>query len=366
MKKYRAATIQEAIQLAKAELGPDALIMEVRRVVGGTGQNGRGGDVEIVAASETEQAPADSFRWSEPQELPNIEALSRGHTHGYADATYDAAAEYAGQGYGYGSGGLASDPYEIVQCLESVGLRSPLTEEIASTCLAPVSGGARDAAIARSLELAGITGEHSQYVSGRRVIALVGPSGAGKTTTIAKLAAVLSKVQGKRVALITTDTYRVGAVAQLSTFADIMQAPFYSAYNRDDLQDALEETADFDVVFIDTPGANPHNGAMLKELRDLIGSRDPIDCYLTVAMTGDFTDLLHAAQGYSLLNPTGLIVTKMDETVRGPMVAGLAQQMNLPLTYICAGPEVPDHITLATPELLTSLLVQVLDRAGVS
>jgi flagellar biosynthesis GTPase FlhF len=359
MKKFRAATIQEAIQLAKAELGPDALIIEVRRVIGGSNNNGRGGDVEIIAAADSGTVPADAMHWSDGRGMPNIEALSRQHGSGYADIDYAAAS-------GYGDyGALAPDPYEVVQCLEGIGMQSPLTEEIASTCLAPVSGAARVAAIGRALEVSGITGEHSRHVAGRRVIALVGPSGAGKTTTIAKLAAVMSKVQGKRVALITTDTYRVGAVAQLSTFADIMQAPFYSAYNREDLQNALEETEDLDVVFIDTPGANPHNPAMLKELRDLIGSRDPIDCYLTVAMTGDFTDLLHAAEGYALLNPTGLIVTKMDETVRGPMVAGLAQQMGLPLTYLCAGPEVPDHITLATPELLADLVVQVLDRAGV-
>jgi flagellar biosynthesis protein FlhF len=310
-----------------------------------------------------ERAPS----WSAANDMPNIEALSRhgGNGNGYGGAGYDDYS-YAQAAYGSGYDNLAPDPHEIIECLEGIGLRGSLTEEIASTCLAPVSEGARNGAISRTLELNGITGEHSSYVSGRRVIALVGPSGVGKTTTIAKLAAVMAKVQGKKVALITTDTYRVGAVAQLSTFADIIQAPLYSAYNREDVQHALEETAEFDVVFIDTPGTNPHNATMLKEMRDLIGMRDPIDCYLTVAMTGDFTDLLHAAQGYALLNPTGLIVTKMDETVRGPMVAGLAQQMNLPLTYLCAGPEVPDHITLATPELLTDLIVQVLDRAGVA
>lgn len=355
---FRAATIQEAIRLAKAQFGPDALIVDVRRIDALGPGAGREGYVEITAmpAGETDDFAPEV----EERRLPPIDQLAarvrgrespRPRRRDPAPTSFGRLREYPDE----------PDLEELeIDALRSLGIGEPLAGQLAVACGA-ASAMARHSAVVKTLQRVLTTRELGWIGHEHIVAALVGPSGVGKTTTIAKLAAAFSAGKKYRVALVTTDTYRVGGITQLRTFAEILQLPFYTVYTREDLETALAETAECDVVFIDTPGCNPYDAAMLKEMRSLIGSRTPIACYLTLAMTADFDETITVAQRFNLLNPTGLIFTKIDETRRAAALIGLVQQLRLPVNYVCTGPLVPEDISQATPALLADLLLDTLE-----
>ncbi len=315
----------------------------MRRVPAENPRDGRAGDVEIIARPDDSRQP--------------------GAARGYAGQRTPGSA-YASDGAVTPSG-VSTPAQHIVECLQQLGLAAPLLDDLAASYTRFTSAAERRAALGIVLQGAGITSTDLIARSNQRLVAaLIGPSGVGKTTTIAKLAAIAARVRRQRVALITVDTYRAGAINQLQTFANVLQLPMYPAYSREELAQALHATRDADVVLIDTPGCNPYNGEMLKELRDLLGARDPITCYLTLAMTADFGDLLQIGQRFSLLNPTGMVVTKIDETLRSPAMIGLAQRLQLPIHYISTGSQVPDEISLATPDLLADLLIYATELWG--
>jgi flagellar biosynthesis protein FlhF len=192
--------------------------------------------------------------------------------------------------------------------------------------------------------------------TGRVVVSLVGPTGVGKTTTIAKFAAHFAEL-GRPVSLVTTDTFRVGAVEQLDTFARLIDAPLRIVYSRSDFVAALDASHDADVVLIDTPGVSPYDAAMLQELRNLVGYRDRVLCYLTLAASADPYESIEAARRFALINPIALILTKLDETRRYGSMVNVANACNLPLGYLATGPSVPDDLHTATPELLRDFIM---------
>lgn len=344
---FRAATVTDAIRQAKEELGPDALILEVRR-------SAFDGGVEIVAATgQTGEFPVTGNGRTGP--LPRIDALAALRRRASRTGSAPNGTE------GESDVGRSWGPDDLdVDFIRQYGVSERLASDLAMACGAG-SALRRHAAVTHVLQRRISTEDLVGTGHERVVAALVGPSGVGKTTTIAKLAAIFSATRGRRVALVTTDTYRVGGIAQLKTFAEILQLPFYTVYTREDLDHALEETAEADLVLVDTPGCNPYDAAMLKEMRNLIASNTPVTCYLTLAMTGDFDELIAASQRFALLNPAGLIATKLDETRRAPAVIGLVEQTRLPLTYTCAGPLVPDDIAVASPAALADLLLSAME-----
>lgn len=350
--RFRAGTMQAAIQAAKQALGPDALIVEVRRVPG-TGPSSRYDDVEIIAASEDQ--------YEQLQVVPDIEQIARRSraANGYRDVLGSAAAG----AYTPVPGAARPAHHGTDTLLAQLGLLPPLSDKLARTLREVSSLGEARIALGDVLRLGGVVGAAPVVQGERQVVALVGPSGVGKTTTIAKLAAIIHHIQQRRVALITADP-RAGAIAQLRAFAEVLQVPFYAVASRDELQYALDSADTVETIFIDTAGINPYSAQHVKDLRDLLILQDAHSVYLATAMTADFSDQVEAARRFSLLRPDGLIVTKVDETLRAPLLVGLAQQLQLPLTYVCAGPNVPDDITLATPELLSDLLLQALAHAA--
>lgn len=354
---FHATTVSEAIRRAKEELGPDALILDVRRALAN-------GLVEVDAAiGQTSEFRAvdDPGERREPPPLIDLFAVRLGR----AGRTTEPAAAPPDEPPPR-SGGEAGPPPQAderdIAFIRQYGVSERLATELALACAAG-SAVRRHTAVSQVLQRRIAIADDLAPTEERKriVLALVGPTGVGKTTTIAKLATIFSATRRQRVALVTTDTYRVGGIAQLKTFAEILQLPFATVYTREDLETALAQTADAEVVLVDTPGCNPYDAAMLKELRTLIADRSPVQCYLTLAMSGDFQELIAASQRFALLNPVGLIATKLDETRRNAAVIGLAEQTRLPLAYTCAGPLVPEDIAVASPALLTDLLLAAME-----
>ncbi len=175
----------------------------------------------------------------------------------------------------------------------------------------------------------------------------LGPTGVGKTTTIAKIASRLVVHEKKRVALVTTDTYRVKAAEQLRTYADILNVPFRIVYVDDDMKSALQEFKNFDLVLVDTAGHSPRNDEQIvnqKQFIDITKSIMKTDIYLVVSVTTKYRDLLNIADTYSRLVDYKLIFTKLDETTTLGNMLNLKLHTGADMSYVTDGQDVPDDI----------------------
>lgn len=183
------------------------------------------------------------------------------------------------------------------------------------------------------------------------VVALIGPTGVGKTTTIGKLAAGFSIIDKRRVALVTADTYRVAAVEQLRTFGEIIGVPVEVAMTPEGLQDAIQRHADKELIFVDTAGRSPHHELHMSELREFLAKASPDITMLVMSVTtntDDQAEVLERFKNYS----THLILTKLDESTRLGSILDLVTKTTLPIAYLTNGQNVPDDIEAATPEKL--------------
>lgn len=192
-----------------------------------------------------------------------------------------------------------------------------------------------------------------------RVAALVGPTGVGKTTTIAKLAAYAKLELKQKVALLTLDTFRLAAVDQLQQYAQILQVPIHVALTVEDLRSALRFYQDRALVLIDTPGHNPKDTETLDQLRHFLEELPEVETHLVLSATTKPKDLADIAQRFEPLKPTRLIFTKLDETsTYGPILSTLVR-VKRPLSYLGTGQEVPQDLELATSRRVADLILPV-------
>lgn len=192
------------------------------------------------------------------------------------------------------------------------------------------------------------------------IVALVGPTGVGKTTTIAKLAAQQKLRHDRRVGLITTDTYRIAGVDQLRTYADIIGIPLKVAMTPDEIQSACVALGECDVILIDTAGRSPRDGSRLEELRAFIDACKPHQVHLVLSSAASQSAMLEAASRFAAVRPDRIIFTKLDEAVNLGVIVNVARRVNLKLSYITNGQEVPDQIEPGRADRVASM---VLDHA---
>lgn len=186
----------------------------------------------------------------------------------------------------------------------------------------------------------------------QQVVALIGPTGVGKTTTIAKLAANYNLFEGKKVGLITIDTYRIAAVEHLKTYGDIINLPVEVVYTPSDLNQSIANLKDCDLILIDTAGRSPHNQAMMDELQRFLSNSRIGVILLVISATTKYQDMLTIAESFSKIAFTHLVFTKLDETNSlGPIVS-LAMNVKRPISYFTNGQNVPDDIEVAKPNKL--------------
>lgn len=188
-------------------------------------------------------------------------------------------------------------------------------------------------------------------------IALIGPTGVGKTTTVAKLAAAYKLRHGRKVALVTSDTYRIAAVDQLRTYAEIIGLPLKVVLTPSEMAAACAALADQDVVLIDTAGRSPGDAARLDELRRFIAAARPHQTHLVLSGTSSQGALLEAAARFAAISPDRVIFTKLDEAVNYGVLFNVAQRVALRLSYVTTGQEVPDHIEQGRSDRLARLIL---------
>lgn len=190
-------------------------------------------------------------------------------------------------------------------------------------------------------------------------VALVGPTGVGKTTTLAKIATEALRKRGLRVGLVNLDAYKVGAFDQLATYARILNVPFRSVSSQQDLASAIADFKGLDLVLVDTAGRSQRDAEGLQELQQLLGGIDQVKTELVLSATTRDQELLETVKRFSMFHPQGLIFSKLDEASLYGAIYNVSQKAKLPLVYFTTGQKVPEDIEEATPERVVSLLMDL-------
>jgi len=190
-----------------------------------------------------------------------------------------------------------------------------------------------------------------------RVVALVGPTGVGKTTTIAKLAANFRLRENKRVGLITVDTYRIAAVEQLRTYAEIMDLPMEVVSTPREMRDSISRMRNLDLVLMDTAGRSPRDEVKIQELKSMLAESEPDEVHLVLSAVSGAKCLTTTAERFAAVGTTSLLVTKLDETTCLGNLLSVTRSSGLPISYLTDGQNVPDDIQVAQRESLAQMIL---------
>lgn len=188
---------------------------------------------------------------------------------------------------------------------------------------------------------------------GPKIVWFIGPTGVGKTTTIAKLAGKYCVEDKKKVALLTADTYRIAAAEQLRTYANILETPFRVIYTPEELQTAVDDYWDCDYIFIDTAGRSHQNADQLEKMKEMVaGLKRPEDyqVFLVLSATTKYRDLQRIADCYGKIAKFELIFTKLDETEAVGNLLNMKLYTDAPIAYVTCGQNVPDDMEMFNPQ----------------
>lgn len=347
VKRYLVNTMPEAVEAIRRDLGPDAVIVSTRKVR----QDSPWGwllpkKIEVTAAVDTpppaSAAPDPSREYQKLQEevlqLKNmISTRLLGEGIQQLPATLARWKNILEQ--------LEVNQEIIDEVLQKVASHTGLEQEVDPRAVVN--------------ELADVLSfpADSCQLSGQ-VATFLGPTGVGKTTTLAKLAARMLIWEKKRVALVTTDTYRIGATEQLKTYGEILGVPVEVVMTPRELRQALDRHRDKDAVLIDTPGRSPRNPIYRQELLSYLASAQPSDTFLVLSCTTKNRDLLRIAESYQEFKVNKLIFTKLDETSSLGPILNVIRATGLPVAYLSNGQNVPDDLVAASPLELARLIVE--------
>jgi flagellar biosynthesis protein FlhF len=389
---YRAGTMKEALAQVRRDLGGDAVILATRelrrRRLFGLGMREL---IEVTASDALPPKPLMPAAKSMPKVAPAPAVSLAPAGLGTATVPVPGLASDAGGG----TGGLhshfgtqLSQLHAMVEDLSRHGridhLLPDLPSELVSTYaqlldaevpevlarrlvrhvadrLAPEEAHRVEAvreALLDAVETCVPTAPPIAAVAGlRRVVALVGPTGVGKTTTVAKLAANFKLAHGFRPGLVTVDTYRIAAVEQLRTYAEIINLPLAVANAPGEMRRAIDELGDVDLVLIDTAGRSPRDEVKIRELADFLAAAQPDEVHLVLSAVAGERSLRAAVERFARVRADRLILTKLDEADGLGGVLAVLGQADRPVSYLTTGQAVPDDIEPADRRRLARLIL---------
>ncbi len=190
-----------------------------------------------------------------------------------------------------------------------------------------------------------------------KVVAFVGPTGAGKTTTIAKMAAKLHLERKKKIGLISIDNYRIGAFDQLKTYSSIIGIPCIPAFTKKDLVTALNKLGNMDYILVDTAGQSHLDRKRLSELKEIMNLNCDVESQLVISAATGRLDMKDVVESFKMLKPSSYIFSKIDETRRRGGIIDQIIEHNIPVSFITNGQEVPEDIIVANEKTILQLLI---------
>jgi flagellar biosynthesis protein FlhF len=199
---------------------------------------------------------------------------------------------------------------------------------------------------------------NKQISSETRVVHFVGPTGVGKTTTIAKLAAEQVLKYHRKVGFITSDTYRIAAIEQLKTYATILNVPIEVVFSPQDLTKAFRQLEACDVIFMDTAGRNFRNEMYVSELNALLKTQGNSETILVLSLTTKYKDMKAITNNFNKFKLDKVLFTKMDETDTYGSIVNLIYDFSLQLSYVTNGQSVPDDISEINEQHIIDLLLE--------
>jgi len=357
LKSYFADTVEEAISLAKREMGADAMLVN-SKLSGAEAKHL--GAYEVVCATETELMPATA----EPARArliaaPPMDRLSQDVSE-LRQQMERLARSMARSGAGMA--GVAADPdlSAAFAMLTDAELDADLAYEIISKVTSPVQSNALRtelSALVKVDERLGCPGAST------RIVALVGPPGAGKTSTLVKLAAQYGIATRKPTQILTVDTYRIAAADELQSYAAILGMGCQVLDSTAQLALALEEHRQKDLILIDTPGLSRTEMEGFDDLPGFLSSDAGIDVHLVLPASMRTCDMKRVAAQYSIFRPGKLLFTRLDETeITGPILSQ-SFRMGKPVSFLSKGQRIPEDLEAATVEGLLDLALKV-DRTS--
>ncbi len=398
LKTYKAATMPQVLAKIKQDLGSDAVIVNTRSLrEGGMFGFGQKTVVEVTARkSQKEDTPKRPMPGNSSNRLKRLYAqpsetmvpAEKTSNHRMSEFLSQAIAS---QQAASGQGELKNEISEIKQLVENLvkeqrQVHSPnmpeqlfdfylnliqkevadeLAREIIDSVQKDLTGNQMKSShvveqrLADTLEnMIDTTGPVTPNINGTpRTVALIGPTGVGKTTTIAKLAAHFKLKQNKNVGLITIDTYRIGAVDQLRMYAQIIDVPLKVVLTPEELKEAISLMSDLDMIFIDTAGRSQNDDIKIKELQSFLQAANADEVHLVLSTTGHHTTMINVAEKFSKVGIDRVIFTKLDEAISFGVIFSVLQKVDASLSYITTGQDVPADIEVGNGRKLAQLLL---------
>ncbi|MGA7702794.1 MAG: flagellar biosynthesis protein FlhF [Thermoguttaceae bacterium] len=379
LRTYRASSMHAALALVRRELGPDAAVLHTREVRGRwlgllPGQR----QIEVTAShgiNVPSRLPTPPREESPPEAPPAPrkqparpvdETLLTHQVQGQLSTLQAMVKDLCRQSKGAGHNDWPQELFRLFTDLLDAELSEELARELVERLHNdPRAEGLSDLMMLKA-HVAGMIEEEVhvagpiQITPGRcRLAALVGPTGVGKTTTIAKLAANFRLKEKRRVGLITVDTYRIAAVEQLRTYADIIDLPMHVVSTPREMRETVERMSHLDLILLDTAGRSPKDEVRLQELKAFLTEAAADEVHLVLSsMTGART-LEQTAEQFSAVGATSLILTKLDEVQSPGNVLPVLRSSGLPLSYLTDGQNVPDDIEVADAHRLARLILAI-------
>jgi len=382
IKRYEVSNIQEAITKIKKELGPDAIILSTKKMKGAGGSM-----LEVMAARELDLATVASADLSETalRGMENDGKTSRADLNSILKNNFDELKQLFRE--------LKNDQdirTELAEVKDSMniffdvlGLKrnktgNDQTDSIYYRLISEgiskekawraadkvknelVSGQIEDSnaglAVVENLIRQSLP-MNNPCAKGQRVKVLIGPTGVGKTTTLAKLSAFHALHEKKNVGIITTDTYRIAAVEQLKIYARIIGLPLEIASGSMDFKKSLRKFADKDIILVDTPGTSRNDMLNTGKLYETLKSEVPCESNLLISLTSSKECMMEVASRYGRFDYNQVILTRADECTRIGFLWDVLDQIAKPVSYITNGQNVPNDIEEANPQKIARLIV---------
>lgn len=393
--KYQAATEKEAMLMAKDELGKEALILSIKSVKPkGIFRLFRKAYVEVTAALD-ENTQKDSGNSSikdsnikeaesnqSSQEVAEFRRfLSEFSQKQKEHEKLQAGTEKAVSPESSGKAAVEPEgkPSQLEQVFDSEGKASPVLQviyeqlqdnevetDLIDKLLSNLAGEGPEVELEQGIDkvyrqiveqLSDVRPIKTAEAKAKaKPIFFIGSTGVGKTTTIAKLASLFTLRDKCKVALITADTYRIAAVEQLRTYANILNIPIKVIYKEEEIVGCLEEFADMDLILIDTAGRSYQDTKHLGELKDLLAQVPDKQVYLVLSLSTKNSDLMKTVAAYEFAD-FSLIFTKLDETLAYGSIFNISQRTGRPLSYVTTGQNVPDDIAELDPYEIASKIL---------